>query len=176
MHFFITFLRHTGLDKLTLKSWPQKNPLGKPVGCNSLRGSVLVPHVLGEDQVLALLAHARDAELLAGQSVPKLGGWLATHHTQRTSHGESAAATKDVEGEIVLEGIHSVHYLHTVQDVPDWVNRYFELFQGLAKKRTDTLCPSACESNVKPFRHHPRRQPPEESRNCHCRTAPCATR
>jgi len=96
------------------------------VGTKHLQCSALVGHVLGEDLVLAPLAQTADVELLAAEFVTEVVGGLAAHHTRLASHGKSAAATKQVESEVVLESIHSVHYPHTLANHRFTVNRYFE--------------------------------------------------
>ena len=96
------------------------------MGCNSLRRSVLVPRILAEHLVLAPLAKATDAILLAGQIIPELVGGLAAHHALRPSHSQHTAATKQVEGETILEGIHSIHRADSIPYATWVVNRYFE--------------------------------------------------
>jgi len=93
--------------------------------------STLVAHIFAEKAILAALAQATDAEFLAAEFVRKPVRSLAARHTRSTSHSQRATATKQVEAEIVLEVVHSVHCLYTIQAPTASVNTFRHLFSKI---------------------------------------------
>lgn len=101
--------------------------------------STLVAHVFAEKAILASLAQTTDAELLAAEFVRKPVRSLAARHTRSTSNSQRATATKEVEAESVLEVIHSVHCLYTIQAPTTSVNTFRHLSSPFFKKNRSLI-------------------------------------
>jgi len=93
--------------------------------------STLVAHIFAEKAILAALAQATDAVFLAAEFVRKPVRSLAARHTRSTSNRQRATATKEVEAEIVLEVVHSVHCLYTIQAPTAFVNTFRHIFSKI---------------------------------------------